>query len=303
MSLIKCPECGHQVSSKAETCPECGVRIAGNVKRCPVCQNTVLMCATSCPHCHTQFEAEPEAVQESGAELEPEFSVVVPAASADNSTQPNAALNEEAKADNSSSADAPEREEDGKGAGSPKKGTPWYLLLFIIVVVALGSYLYWDNYQQRRYSEEKAFELLRDCSDPLNFEDFIARYPDSKHLDEVRAQLHELQKEDALWEVVAGSTKVEDFRNFIQAHPRSPFVKVAQHKIDSLDWREADSKGTSEAYNRYIIAHDAGEYITEAYSARDAARDRESRARRDSIAVAEALADSISSEDAPKSVD
>lgn len=28
MSLIKCKECGNEVSSKAETCPKCGVRIA-----------------------------------------------------------------------------------------------------------------------------------------------------------------------------------------------------------------------------------------------------------------------------------
>lgn len=33
MALIKCPECGHQVSDKAATCPSCGVAIAGNVKR------------------------------------------------------------------------------------------------------------------------------------------------------------------------------------------------------------------------------------------------------------------------------
>ena len=131
----------------------------------------------------------------------------------------------------------------------------------------------------------------------------IARYPDSKHLDEVRAQLRELRKEDTLWEVVAGSSKTEDFHNFIQAHPRSPFVKVAQHKIDSLDWREADSKGTAAAYDRYIAMHDAGEYVTEAYSARDAARLREDRARQDSIAAAQAQADSLAAEAAPVGID
>lgn len=31
MALIICPECGHQVSDKAETCPSCGIKIAGNV--------------------------------------------------------------------------------------------------------------------------------------------------------------------------------------------------------------------------------------------------------------------------------
>ena len=30
MALIKCPECGHQVSDKAAVCPSCGIAIAGN---------------------------------------------------------------------------------------------------------------------------------------------------------------------------------------------------------------------------------------------------------------------------------
>lgn len=192
---------------------------------------------------------------------------------------------------------------DSTTAAPQKGGTPWYLLLFIIVIVGVGAYLYWDNHQQRRYSEEKAFELLQGCQDPLNFEDFIARYPNSEHLDEVREQLRALQKVDAMWEVVAKSTNTDDFRNFIQAHPNSPYKKVALHKIDSLDWREADSKGSSEAYDQYIINHDAGEYITEAYAARDAARDREERARRDSIAAAQARMDSMAVGEAPVGID
>ena len=31
--LIKCPECGHQVSDKAPLCPNCGVEISGNINR------------------------------------------------------------------------------------------------------------------------------------------------------------------------------------------------------------------------------------------------------------------------------
>lgn len=286
MSLIKCPECGHQVSSKAEVCPECGARIAGNVKRCPVCQRTLLMYVTQCPHCHTRFEAQTEIMLEPGADNEEAITTeVVP---------PEEQTTEEP---------VEQPAGDTQPATPQKGGTPWYLLLFIIVIVGVGAYLYWDNHQQRRYSEEKAFELLQGCNDPLNFEDFIARYPNSEHLDEVREQLKALQKVDALWEVVAKSSNTEDFRNFIQAHPRSPYAKVALHKIDSLDWREADSKGTSEAYDQYILNHDAGEYITEAYAARDAARDREERARRDSIAAAQARADSLAPEEVSVGID
>lgn len=36
MALITCPECGNQVSDKAEICPHCGIKIAGNI---PLSQN------------------------------------------------------------------------------------------------------------------------------------------------------------------------------------------------------------------------------------------------------------------------
>ena len=36
MALIKCPECGKQVSDKAPTCPSCGSPIDTTI-RCPKC--------------------------------------------------------------------------------------------------------------------------------------------------------------------------------------------------------------------------------------------------------------------------
>lgn len=285
MSIIKCPECGHNVSSKAEQCPQCGVKIAGNLKRCPVCQSTMLMDASSCPHCHTRLEVETEMKHSEEDALSKDSTTTGTAVTSSTEASIATDVSDSQEATRFTAAEAT--------TASTQKSIPWYLLLFIIVIVALGAYLYWDTYQQRRSSEEKAFELLHDCNDPLNFEDFIARYPNSDYLDEVRAMLRELQKEEAVWEVVAQSANVESLKNFIQTHPQSPFIKVALHKIDSLDWREADRKGSSAAYDTYILHHDAGEYITEAYSARDAAREREERSRRDSIAAAQAEADSL----------
>ena len=60
---------------------------------------------------------------------------------------------------------------------------------------------------------------------------------------------------------------------------------MALHKIDSLDWRKADQLGTKDAYDEYILQHEDGLYISEAYNARDNARRREEQARRDSLAA------------------
>ena len=48
MALIKCPECGHQVSDKAAVCPSCGIAIAGNPDI--VAPQTVAKRETKKPH-------------------------------------------------------------------------------------------------------------------------------------------------------------------------------------------------------------------------------------------------------------
>ena len=35
MAMIKCPECGKEISSKAEACPNCGMPIRGRQKKEP----------------------------------------------------------------------------------------------------------------------------------------------------------------------------------------------------------------------------------------------------------------------------
>ena len=50
--IIKCPECGHQVSDKAPVCPSCGVEIAGHIIKCSHCGELYLKEELSCPNCH-----------------------------------------------------------------------------------------------------------------------------------------------------------------------------------------------------------------------------------------------------------
>ena len=260
MSMITCPECKQPVSSKAPTCPHCGVRIENNVKRCPVCNTYVLLDATECPNCKAHF-----VVDEAATAARP-------------ATEPTPIETEPATANIASADQIPEEE-------PTKKDTPWYLLLLAIIIIGIGAYLYWDNYQDKLASEEKAFALLQNCNDPLSFEDFIARFPNSKHIDEVKERLAGLHQEDATWTELCRNLDVNALHNFIDTHPTSPYIKVALHKIDSLDWRKAAQLGTKDPYDEYILQHEDGLYISEAYNARDNARRREEQARRDSLAA------------------
>ena len=65
MAIIKCPECGHEVSDAADRCPNCGVSIAGNIKTCPDCGRVVLKNAEKCPSCGAKLECFRETSAES----------------------------------------------------------------------------------------------------------------------------------------------------------------------------------------------------------------------------------------------
>ncbi len=52
MAIIKCPECGRQISDKAPTCPHCGVEIAGKITKCPHCGEVYFSNMEMCPNCH-----------------------------------------------------------------------------------------------------------------------------------------------------------------------------------------------------------------------------------------------------------
>ena len=293
MSLIKCPECGESVSSKAPFCPHCGVLIAGNVKRCPVCDTYVLMNAEECPKCNAKFvnTSQPFTLKESTTPP-PIAGLFVAAGTTANTTT--------ATTDELPQQEAPTEVNDTPPASheqlpATKSHTPWYLLVLLILAIGIGGFFYWEN-QNQQAAEEAAFALLQDCKNPLNYEDFIAKYPDSKHIDEVRQRLKALQIAVDEWNAAIKSGNVEKLRDFIKKYPDSPFKKQAIRGIDSLDWLYATSTGTSAAYQQYIERHDNGEHIDEAFTARDEAVEREEQARKDSVAAALAkalLADSL----------
>ena len=86
----------------------------------------------------------------------------------------------------------------------------------------------------------------------------------------------------------------DDLLQFVRQHPTSPYVKVANNRIDSLDWVEARKLHTLDAVSHYMVSHPNGYYIDQAEMLRQslerqreeaaAAALRDSMARLDSIA-------------------
>ena len=272
MSLINCPECGNAVSSKAPTCPACGVQIAGNVKRCPICNTFLLMDAEECPKCHTHFIIEEQELPTTETEETTDGQDGEPIATDQTATQ------------KVETGKISHQEDPPKKKGGSKM---WLPLLIILILLGIGGFVIWSMTSTRETEEEKAYSLLENCKDLRSYESFIAYYPKSRHIDDVRERWNALKVEESAWDEVKRSLNVTDIETFVTTYPTSTHRQAALHRIDSLDWREAEKGGSTVTYTLYINKHENGEYITEAYAAREEALRRESQAATDSAAIKE----------------
>ena len=134
----------------------------------------------------------------------------------------------------------------------------------------------------------RAYELLQDCSNPDFYEDFIIRFPKSEYIEEVRERYSQVASQQDEWQRLISTGSRDDLKRFVNQYPTSPYVKVAQGRIDSLDWGEAKEARTLEAVTRYMADHPNGYYIDQA----EVLRQTLERARAEAAALAAAQRDS-----------
>lgn len=248
MSIIKCPECGHQVSNRARTCPSCGVDIAGNIVRCPDCGEVLFKEQKSCPNCHCTINA--AAVWQAEEEL------------------PSPSLQSDSPSQVAVPVQQPQKSSNSQPPARPRKRS-WiaFLVAFVIslIVVFLGIYFY-----QRTMSENelRAYENAIRSSEPAVLQNFLDIYVDAPqaHRDSIAAHIEALKKVDTDWTNAVMSGRRAELENYMKLHPQSIHNVEAKIKIDSIDWLTALAADTPEAYHDYIMAHEDGAYYDEAHA-------------------------------------
>lgn len=288
MTMIKCPECRHHISSMAKACPECG---------CPIDPEW----------------AEAEAKKEMAKSDDIPFTVetgVEEDAPSDLSEREEtvASVNEDVQSSNHSTP-LPDREETVESPETPKSPevTPkrssaggMFIGLVVLLGLLIGGLYYYDYYTNQK-REQRAYELLQGCSNPAFYEDFMVRYPKSEYIDDVRERYAKVAAQQNLWQKLVTNGTRDELQAFVRQHPSSPYVKVAQVRIDSLDWASAKESRDLEAVTHYMAIHPDGYYIDQAETlrqqlerekAQEAAR--RAAARRDSLARADSIANANS---------
>lgn len=233
MAIIKCPECGREISENAPFCPSCGIKIAQNIKRCPECGTISLLNRDLCPHCGYPFK------QESEISDEKEHAII-----------------------NNNSIYSPNTEDLQPEKSSKKR---WIIgIIAAIVIIIGGAIIYMQSAWQAQDEEEIAYQNLTNDTNISDYEEFLANYPDSKYKTDVQNRMNTLKAQNDKWLSICLSGSKNDFIQFMNEFPSSPYEQQCKTKIDSLDWMDAKRLNTPDAIQRYLDEHPDGKYIAEA---------------------------------------
>ena len=142
------------------------------------------------------------------------------------------------------------------------------IVVILIPVIAFGAKKYSDM-KEKEHQENLDFAVL--CEENYNITDyqfFLEKYPESKYNTEVEKRLNELQTMAMGWEAIKDSKKLEDFLNFKQQNNDEHYNRLCNLKLDSIEWSNAKSANTPDAYQAYINQHPNGTYVSEAIIAK-----------------------------------
>ncbi|MCI7270265.1 MAG: zinc ribbon domain-containing protein [Prevotella sp.] len=244
MAIIKCPECGHQVSEKAPTCPSCGVRIVGNIIRCQECGQVYFKDEALCPVCHN-----PSPVMNRPVNMGAQPAVSAPV---------NAGM-QAANAQPAAPEAEPQPDEKKK-----KNYVPLVISLIFALVVAGVMCFYLNDANEQK--EEQAYEFAIESNDPMVLQQYLDNYKDfnEAHRDSIQARLARIQQTNTEWTNAVVSGTRDALMQYIKDNPGSIHEGEARNKIDSIDFNEADKAKTIDAYQAYLDEHPDGKFADQA---------------------------------------
>lgn len=267
MAIIKCPECGHEISDKAPFCPSCGVAIAGKVVECPKCGKVYFSELSECPQCHykrpvadkTPIVENDNAVNTQETEKTTEVENVKPK----EVNEPKEVNNEQPVGVNNPEEANDENLKTPRNSSRNNKIIIGAVVAIVAVVIGIGCYFYYSIQSDK---ELQAYNYAMASNDPQVLQSYLDQYSDAPeaHLDSIQSHLDLIKKTQQDWTNVMISNSKSALEDYIAQHPDSPYKAIAIHKIDSIDWQTAQQQNTVEALELYIEQHSDGEHVEDA---------------------------------------
>ena len=279
--IIKCPECGHQVSDRAKTCPSCGVDIVGKVTRCPDCGEYIFKDDHECPNCHCSINA-------AATESNP------------SSQNTQSGQNDQISQNNLIPAAVQPDVEPQPKKKNHKLLWSSLIIAFVLVLIIVFLGIYYSQKTQME-NEMRAYENAMMSTEPAVLQNFLDMYIEAPvaHRDSIKVHLMALKKIDRDWDNARISQSKKELLLFIDRNPDNVHVREARLMIDSLDFITAKIGNSMESFKKYMEDHEQGYFYDEAKNEYDRLEEEMERAaqmkaEQDSIAkAAEAAATAV----------
>jgi len=242
MAIIKCPECGHQISDKAPVCPSCGVEIAGKLTRCTQCGEIFFKDQDMCPNCH---HANP---------------------SAHNSAHAAAAIPTPPRQEPHQTREQPQKTQQPTPEKKPKKHNYSALIVSLILALIVCGVCFYYYSKAKNTKEAEAYEYAMSSDEPQVLQSYLDTYKDASetHRDAILNRLTLIRQTDKEWTDAVVSNSKTAFLAYLKKYPDSQHKAEAKNKIDSLDWNTAKESNTEASYQAYLDEHPNGKFFDEA---------------------------------------
>ena len=134
----------------------------------------------------------------------------------------------------------------------------------------MGGYII-ANSGNNQVDEVTAYTALSESHSSKDYQAFLDQFPNSKFAADVRERMTKLLELEGAWNTIVNSSNPDDFANFKSKYNDDFYAKLADNKIDSLDFSKAQTTGTPAAFANYLLKHPEGRYTAEAQAAQNTA--------------------------------
>ena len=280
--IIKCPECGHQVSDKAPICPSCGVEIAGHLIKCSYCGEIYLKEDAVCPNCHHSASTD-NSVNEDDVKTEPvkddsqnngdyseaetsSVELVVSAESIEEEHRLDGTPTQDTLTIESPSSDAEVSTDDVivKPESKNNNHTPLFVSLLIALVICAVLLFFYKRGNDNHEAEE--YKIALKSNNRQVMEQYLEDYPNAPliHINSIRDLLKQTQQNNDEWGRVIQQNTIASYKAYLETHPNTPYKNEILKRVEELYWNEVVNQNTEAAYLGYREKYPKGIHVKEA---------------------------------------
>lgn len=280
--IIKCPECGHQVSDKAPICPSCGVEIAGHLIKCSYCGEIYLKEDAVCPNCHHSASTD-NSVNEDDVKTEPvkddsqnngdyseaetsSVELVVSAESIEEEPRLDGTPTQDTLTIESPSNDTEVSTDDVivKPESKNNNHTPLFVSLLIALVICAVLLFFYKRGNDNHEAEE--YKIALKSNNRQVMEQYLEDYPNAPliHINSINNLLKQTQQNNDEWGCVIQQNTIASYKAYLETHPNTPYKNEILKRVEELYWNEVVNQNTEAAYLGYREKYPKGIHVKEA---------------------------------------